>query len=312
MTSKVEFVGPSSAFSIDPSTRAPYLYDLASPLPTGQCKRGLSCPYTHDASKLAICPGALRPSGCNQPAGMCPLSHTLSPQRVPHCVHYLRSGSRTCRNGDNCLYVHPGVSVDISQNSPVCLTFARVGWCSNGKECVQRHTFDCPDFLEKGSCERKGCKLQHVIRPGEAAAGGAAAADEQPSQPHVAVRPALISAVGNAARKRKSSPAADVDGDGSDGSGAGDADDDDPAISFARGAGRKRRKAKGFTQQKDYIGFDDEESGEEEAEEEEEDGEDDGELVSSDSEEEEDSSESGDSSDGDSDSDADGGSDSSS
>ena len=63
---------------------------------SGQCRRGLSCPYVHSSTQLAICPGALRPSGCNQPPGLCPLSHTLDPRRVPHCVHFLSTRGQ-CR-----------------------------------------------------------------------------------------------------------------------------------------------------------------------------------------------------------------------
>ncbi|CAO1631420.1 unnamed protein product [Sympodiomycopsis kandeliae] len=254
---------------------------------TGQCKRGLSCPYQHDSSKLAICPGALRPSGCNQPQGLCPLSHQLSPHRVPHCVHYLRS--RTCRNGDNCLYAHPPVSIGISATSPVCMGFARVGWCPNGESCSSRHTFDCPDFLEKGTCERKGCKLQHVIRSNEQLQETSSVGTDNPKQ-ESSSRSSLISAVGNQ-KKRKGDDEEE------------EAEEEEGVLSFAGNGRKKSKKAKGFTEQKDYIGFN-EEDDEDEEDSSEEDDEDDGASVSSgsdsdgqDSSDTEDDSDSDDSSD---------------
>lgn len=138
---------------------------LISPLfltPTGQCKRGLSCPYTHNPAKVAICPGILRPSGCMLPKGSCPLSHDKRPERMPHCVHFLRLGS--CRNGDDCDYTHPDPQVNLSNESPICVDFSDLGWCEKNSKCSERHTWDCPEFLRKGSCSRKGCKLMHVIR----------------------------------------------------------------------------------------------------------------------------------------------------
>lgn len=128
---------------------------------TGQCKRGLSCPYLHDSSKIALCPKVLRPSGCTLPKGTCPLSHTPRAERVPHCVHYLRT--RKCRNGDECLYTHSDKLHD-GMATRICRDFSEYGWCDRGAECEQRHTYECPDFAEKGKCDRKGCKLVHVIR----------------------------------------------------------------------------------------------------------------------------------------------------
>ncbi|UZJ55879.1 hypothetical protein CBS101457_005199 [Exobasidium rhododendri] len=129
---------------------------------TGQCKRGLSCPYVHNPDRLAICPGILRPSGCVLPTGSCPLSHDKRPERVPHCVHFLRL--KSCRNGDECVYTHPSPDIDLSNESAICMDFSDLGWCESGSKCTQRHTWDCPEFLREGSCSRKGCKLMHVVR----------------------------------------------------------------------------------------------------------------------------------------------------
>lgn len=130
---------------------------------TGQCKNGLSCPYKHDLSRLAICPRTLRPSGCPLPSGTCPLSHEPKPERIPHCVHYLANAG-ACRKGDACTYTHPSSRVELSNESPICMDFSDFGWCNNGRDCTQRHTWDCPEFLRKGKCERRGCKLMHVVR----------------------------------------------------------------------------------------------------------------------------------------------------
>lgn len=132
---------------------------------TGQCKRGLSCPYTHDASKIAICPGVLRSSGCTQAPGSCLLSHDIRPERVPHCVHYLRTAA--CRNGEACPYTHPSPTSRQAINvraDNICPEFTKVGWCDGGRECKKRHTWDCPAFVRSGQCQTKGCRLLHVIR----------------------------------------------------------------------------------------------------------------------------------------------------
>ena len=129
-------------------------------LGTGQCKRGLSCPFIHDSTKISLCPRVLRPKGCTLPPGTCPLSHDLKPERVPHCVHYLRSGS--CRNGDDCVYTHADLAEGL--NTKICADFSKLGWCDKGAACTERHTWECPEFAEKGKCGRKGCRLLHVIR----------------------------------------------------------------------------------------------------------------------------------------------------
>ncbi|PWN21324.1 hypothetical protein BCV69DRAFT_166932 [Microstroma glucosiphilum] len=257
---------------------------------TGQCKRGLSCPYAHDPAKLAICPGALRPTGCTQPPGLCPLSHSLSsPERIPHCVHFLRSAGKSCRNGEECRYLHPPPALTAEvlskEDCPVCMDFARLGWCERGKGCTARHTFDCADFLEKGSCERKGCRLQHNVVAREkmvsstAAGAGLTATGEQLAAQGSAVRnpvtgeegasteevdlpstsSGLISANHGAAtgskRKRGGRAGEPVP--------LVEPQEEEEGVSFVGGG--KRKKA---FQQKDFISFDDDDDDEEEDEEE--------------------------------------------
>ena len=123
---------------------------------TGACRRGDRCPYIHDAERVALCPGALKPSGCVN--ARCTMNHRRSAHNAPHCVHFLRSG--TCRNGDACPYTH----TPIAQDAPVCRDFARMGWCDAGRECDRRHAFECPDY-EAGECRDKNCRLAHVKAP---------------------------------------------------------------------------------------------------------------------------------------------------
>ncbi|WFD05551.1 hypothetical protein MVES1_000881 [Malassezia vespertilionis] len=125
---------------------------------TGACRRGIACPFQHDPSKRAICPGVLKPTGCVHPRGACLLSHTPSAHSMPHCVHYLRTG--TCRNGESCEYTHTRMAPD----APLCRPFSQLGWCDEGAACVQRHARECPDFSAQGACKSKGCRLAHVDR----------------------------------------------------------------------------------------------------------------------------------------------------
>ncbi|KAH0608110.1 uncharacterized protein H6S33_002162 [Morchella sextelata] len=139
---------------------------------TGQCKYGMSCPYTHDAHKVAICPRFLKNDSC--PDGdSCDLSHDAKPHRVPACLHF---GYGNCQK-DQCLYAH----VKVNPAAPICRPFATYGYCDKGAECTERHVRDCPDFDEKGVCNDKSCKLSHVQKAGrrrviEKAAAAAASA----------------------------------------------------------------------------------------------------------------------------------------
>ncbi|KAI3629010.1 hypothetical protein CBS9595_000082 [Malassezia furfur] len=121
---------------------------------TGACRRGASCPFVHDDTKRALCPGALKPSGCTNPR--CLLSHTPSAHSVPHCVHYLRTGE--CRNGDRCPYTHASLAPD----APLCPAFSRTGWCDAGAQCRARHARECPTFAAQGTCPNPTCRLAHV------------------------------------------------------------------------------------------------------------------------------------------------------
>ncbi|KAK9448044.1 uncharacterized protein V1518DRAFT_419526 [Limtongia smithiae] len=125
---------------------------------TGQCARGLSCPYTHSPTHVRICPLFLQ-GKCKNLA--CDLSHTATPNNSPLCVHFQRG---YCSNA-NCKYSH----VRPPPDAKICKTFATTGYCDKGAECKERHVFECPEFEATGKCSKAElgkCKLQHVFRAG--------------------------------------------------------------------------------------------------------------------------------------------------
>ncbi|KAF8074729.1 hypothetical protein FPV67DRAFT_1474740 [Lyophyllum atratum] len=123
---------------------------------TGACSRGLTCPYQHDPSKIAICWNFLQ-GNCPNSSDTCNLSHDPTPERTPLCLHFLNKGRCT---RDNCPFPH----VNVGARQGVCRDFAVLGYCERGLDCDKQHVRECPDFAEKGTCTTKGCKLPHVIR----------------------------------------------------------------------------------------------------------------------------------------------------
>ncbi|TCD71859.1 hypothetical protein EIP91_003202 [Steccherinum ochraceum] len=123
---------------------------------TGSCNRGLTCPYQHDPSKIAICWPFLQGS-CPNTAETCNLSHDPTPNRTPLCVHFANNGRCTRQN---CPFPH----VRVGQRQGVCRDFAVLGYCDKGLDCDKQHVRECPDFAENGACTTVGCKLPHVIR----------------------------------------------------------------------------------------------------------------------------------------------------
>lgn len=121
----------------------------------GQCRSGLTCPYTHDPDKVAACPKWLR-NRCPLKASACPLSHVADPRRMPHCTHYPRCN----KPAGSCPYPH----VHVAPSAPVCADFGRTGWCELGTACPNRHVRECPEFGETGTCKTAGCRLPHIIR----------------------------------------------------------------------------------------------------------------------------------------------------
>ena len=118
----------------------------------GSCSKGPRCRYIHDPTKVAVCKEFLQKGSC--PSGdSCDLSHELTPQRTPACLHFAKGN---CSN-PNCHYAH----VRVSPSAPVCRSFGIYGYCEKGADCEERHVHECPDFSNTGKCTAKGCKLPH-------------------------------------------------------------------------------------------------------------------------------------------------------
>jgi len=122
---------------------------------TGSCSHGPRCRYIHDASKVAVCKDALQKGHCSD-GDLCDLSHDLTPERTPHCLHFAKGN---CTN-PSCRYAH----VQVSPGSLVCRPFGIYGYCEKGAGCSERHAIECPDFSNTGTCKNKKCKLLHRER----------------------------------------------------------------------------------------------------------------------------------------------------
>lgn len=123
--------------------------------PLGSCRKGPNCRYIHDPSRVAVCKDFLQKGQCIN-GDACDLSHDLTPERTPTCLHFAKDH---CTN-PNCRYAH----VKVSPGAPVCRSFGIFGYCEKGAECTERHAFECPDFSNTGVCKTKGCKLLHRER----------------------------------------------------------------------------------------------------------------------------------------------------
>ncbi|CCU81340.1 CCCH zinc finger protein [Blumeria hordei DH14] len=119
---------------------------------TGSCPKGPRCRYIHDPSKVAVCKEFLLKGSCAS-GESCDLSHELTPERTPSCLHFTRGN---CAN-PNCRYIH----VRVSPLALVCRPFGMNGYCEKGSTCTERHIHECPDFSNTGTCNNRGCKLLH-------------------------------------------------------------------------------------------------------------------------------------------------------
>lgn len=104
---------------------------------------------------MAACKEFLRDGSCSN-GEFCDLSHELTPERVPNCLHFAKGN---CVKPD-CPYTHSAAS----PTAPVCAAFGFCGYCDKGASCRERHAFECPDFSNTGECKTKGCKLLHRER----------------------------------------------------------------------------------------------------------------------------------------------------
>lgn len=109
----------------------------------------------HDADKVAVCKDFLKEGKCGN-GESCDLSHDITPERVPNCLHYAKGH---CAKAD-CVYTHS----EAAPSAPVCEAFGFCGFCEKGANCANRHVFECPDFANTGVCRNKRCKLQHRER----------------------------------------------------------------------------------------------------------------------------------------------------
>lgn len=126
-----------------------------NPCPLGSCPKGPACRYVHDPDKVALCKDILKDGKC--PNGeSCDLSHELTPERVPNCLHFAKG---QCSRPD-CPFTHSKAS----PSAPVCAAFGFCGYCDKGADCTDRHVFECPDFSNTGFCKTRGCKLLHRER----------------------------------------------------------------------------------------------------------------------------------------------------
>ncbi|KAG0260833.1 hypothetical protein DFQ27_003313 [Actinomortierella ambigua] len=82
----------------------------------------------------------------------------------------------------NAITTPKALSVDgvkINPKAPLCIPFAKEGWCDKGGTCKDRHAWICPDFNSKQGCHRR-CGLAHVPEQ-----GNRGQAPAQPNGQHV-------------------------------------------------------------------------------------------------------------------------------
>jgi hypothetical protein len=135
----------------------------------GSCRKGPNCRYQHNPERVAACKDFLQKGECIN-GDACDLSHDLTPERTPTCLHFAKDH---CTN-PNCRYAH----VKVSPGAPVCRSFGFFGYCKKGAECEDRHAFECPDFSNTGVCKTKGCKLLHRERASVLRKNGATTRDK--------------------------------------------------------------------------------------------------------------------------------------
>lgn len=124
----------------------------------GRCAKGPRCPYLHNPAEVAICRKFLQTGSCSE-GDSCDLSHDPTFERVPTCVHFLRG---KCSN-PSCHYSH----IRVDPSAPVCRDFAILGYCGKGKDCLNRHIFECPDYANTGACRSTKCRLPHIDHAGQ-------------------------------------------------------------------------------------------------------------------------------------------------
>lgn len=105
-----------------------------------------------------MCREFLTKGSCNL-GEACDLSHEPTAARVPACLHFQRNA---CTN-EKCRYAH----IRTNPSAPVCVAFARLGYCEKAEDCTDKHVHECPDYANKGLCRNQRCRLPHVDRAGQ-------------------------------------------------------------------------------------------------------------------------------------------------
>lgn len=119
----------------------------------GICPRR-NCTYKHSNDHLALCKSFLY-GQCPFTEKTCNLSHIITEKNVPTCLFFVKG---YCKNGRDCRFSH----VRTNKNAKICRPFAIGGWCDRGLSCTYKHIYDCPDFVDYGSCRHgKNCNLAH-------------------------------------------------------------------------------------------------------------------------------------------------------
>ena len=137
-----------------PAARTARLSCMLTPS-LGSCPKGPQCRFIHDPNKVALCKDFLKEGRCAN-GDACDLSHDMSPERVPNCLHYAKGN---CAKAE-CPFTHSKAP----PSAPVCRAFGFLGFCEKGADCTERHVFECPDFSNTGKCNNKRCKLLHRER----------------------------------------------------------------------------------------------------------------------------------------------------
>lgn len=180
---------------------------------------------------VAICSTYLQKGTC--PAGdSCDLSHDPTPERVPACVHFLRG---KCSNL-TCRYAH----IRVNPSAPVCKNFAKLGYCSEGADCSNRHVHECPDYANTGTCRNKRCGLPHVDRAGQIRRHTAQSAESSSTSKSTSMADTNESDI-------SSDEEDDADTDGED------VDSDDLADELIEGVDALGRQA--LAEQHDFVGL---------------------------------------------------------
>jgi hypothetical protein len=123
----------------------------------GKCAQAEStegCPFLHDPTAIGVCRRWLV-GRCLQSSSDCVLSHAVDKDKMPVCERFLQG---RCARADACPYLH----VSHPRDAALCNAFALRGFCTRGVDCDKVHTWDCLEFLRKGTCDRiDQCRLRH-------------------------------------------------------------------------------------------------------------------------------------------------------